>query len=53
LPGESNAIKIAQRLGLKKDVIDKAKGYLDREDESFENILQKIKEKQIEAENNA
>lgn len=53
LPGESNAIKIAQRLGLKNNVIDKAKGYLDREDESFENILQKIKEKQIEAENNA
>jgi DNA mismatch repair protein MutS2 len=53
LPGESNAIKIAQRLGLQDNIITDAKKYLSNKDESFENILQKIKEKQTEIEKNA
>lgn len=50
LPGESNAIKIAARLGLSEEVLKKAKGYISSEDESFEEILKTIKEKQSKAE---
>jgi len=50
LPGESNAIKIAGRLGLSEDVLEKAKNYISSEDESFEQILKTIKEKQTQTE---
>lgn len=50
LPGESNAIKIASRLGLSEEVLKKARSYISREDESFEQILNTIKEKQAKTE---
>ncbi|NMC57030.1 MAG: endonuclease MutS2, partial [Eubacteriaceae bacterium] len=50
LPGESNAIKIASRLGLGDEILKKARSYISSEDESFEQILKTIKEKQAKAE---
>lgn len=40
IPGSSNALNIAKRLGLKKEIIDNARSYISGEKISFESILQ-------------
>lgn len=39
IPGKSNAFAISQKLGLKKEIIDRAKAQLDESDESFEEVI--------------
>ncbi len=39
MPGTSNAISIASRLGLKKEIIEKAQKHLNPEKQEFENLL--------------
>jgi DNA mismatch repair protein MutS2 len=39
MPGTSNAISIAQRLGLKKEIIEKAHAHLAPDKQEFENLL--------------
>lgn len=52
IPGRSNAFEIATRLGLSREIIDKAKGFLTREDIKVEDLLQNIEatKRQTEAE---
>ena len=42
IPGKSNAFAIAQKLGLKKEIIDNAKTKLNKQDVDFENLLKNI-----------
>ena len=42
IPGKSNAFAISKRLGLQKDIIDKAKAQLDKQDESFEDVISNL-----------
>ncbi len=45
IPGESNALKIAKRLGLSKEIIDRAEKYISEEDKKVESMISSIKEK--------
>ena len=48
LPGRSNAFQIAERLGLKKEVIDMANSFLKKEDVELDNIIKEAeKDKQL------
>ncbi|MBE7519501.1 MAG: endonuclease MutS2 [Thermoflexaceae bacterium] len=49
LPGQSNAIAIAQRLGLDEDVLEKAREQLSPEHFEFEQLLAEIREERIGA----
>ena len=42
LPGKSNAFAISSKLGLRKDVIDKARAGLTDQEESFEDLLAEL-----------
>lgn len=42
IPGKSNAFAISEKLGLKKEIIDKAKSLMDKQDVDIENLLKKI-----------
>jgi DNA mismatch repair protein MutS2 len=53
IPGTSNAIEIAKRLGLNQAIIDKARGYLSADKKSFEKVLHKAEELRQKAESNA
>jgi len=46
-PGSSYALEIAGRVGLRKDVIDRARGFLDSSKEALEDLIVQL-EKQIE-----
>jgi len=48
LPGSSNALSIAERLGLKKEIVADASGRLGQQDVGFENLLKTVHEKGIE-----
>jgi DNA mismatch repair protein MutS2 len=48
LPGSSNALSIAERLGLKKEIVADASGRLGQQDAGFENLLNAVHEKGIE-----
>ncbi len=50
IPGASNALKIAQRLGLSQKVIDRALGYISEDRISFENVLLDAESVRIKAE---
>ncbi len=45
IPGESNALKIAKRLGLSQEIIDRAEKYISEEDKKVESMISSIKEK--------
>lgn len=50
LPGASNAIAIARRLGMNEKILDDAVEYLSEGERSFENIVSRAEESRIEAE---
>lgn len=50
IPGKSNAFEIASRLGLSKEIIEKARSYLTKEEVQFEDVLGRAKAEQRLAE---
>lgn len=50
IPGKSNAFEISKKLGLKSDIIEKAKGLMNNEDIELEEILHGIEENRIRLE---
>ncbi|MGL5086296.1 MAG: endonuclease MutS2, partial [Clostridium sp.] len=53
VPGKSNAFEISRRLGLKNDVISKAKDYMSDENLQFEDLIRELQEKSILANRDA
>ncbi len=51
IPGKSNAFEISSKLGLKSEIIDKARSLLDKQDIDIETLLKKIYDDKIEIEN--
>ena len=49
-PGKSNAIEISKRLGLKDNIINRAKTLINKEYLNFESIVEEIEKKRIESE---
>ena len=51
-PGKSNAFAISGKLGLDKEIIDRAKAHISKEDKKFEHVIRKleINRQQAEAE---
>lgn len=45
VPGRSNAFAISQRLGMKKDLVDKARGLISSESRRFEDVVQSLEAK--------
>ena len=45
IPGESNALTIARRLGVSEEVINKAKSYISDDNKKIEKMISKIKDK--------
>ncbi|MCD7980453.1 MAG: endonuclease MutS2, partial [Fusobacterium sp.] len=45
IPGESNALTIARRLGVSEEVINKAKSYISDDNKKIEKMISNIKEK--------
>ena len=50
IPGESNALTIAKRLGISDEIIEKAKSYISDEDKKVEKMIINIKERTKEIE---
>ncbi len=50
VPGRSNALAIAQRLGLPSEIAHAARGYLDPETEHVDDLLAQIQQRQIDLE---
>lgn len=50
IPGKSNAFAISEKLGLKKEIIDKAHSLLNKQDIDIETLLKKIYDDKIEIE---
>lgn len=50
VPGESNALTIAKRLGVSEEIINKAKSYISDEDKKVEKMISNIKDKSLELE---
>ncbi len=48
MPGRSNAFAISERLGIDKDVVERAKALVSLEDSRFESVVQKLQETQNE-----
>lgn len=44
VPGRSNAFAISQRLGMQKEVVEKAKGIVGSDNRDFETILEKLEQ---------
>ncbi len=49
-PGKSNAFEISQKLGLQREIIEKAKELLDKDDIKFEDVIGSIEQNKIIAE---
>lgn len=52
IPGKSNAFAISKRLGLPQYIIDDAKKHIEAEDESFEDLIRKLNDDKLRAEQN-
>jgi len=50
IPGKSNAFAISEKLGIKKEIIDKAKVLMNKNDVEFEELLKKIYDEKISIE---
>lgn len=50
IPGESNALTIARRLGVSEEIIEKAKSYISDEDKKVEKMITNIKDRSLELE---
>lgn len=50
IPGKSNAFAISEKLGIKKEIIDKAKILMNKNDVEFEELLKKIYDEKISIE---
>lgn len=50
IPGKSNAFAISEKLGIKKEIIDKAKLLMNKNDVEFEELLKKIYDEKISIE---
>lgn len=50
VPGRSNAFEISNRLGLRKEIIDRAKGYLGIDSKNVENMIAALEKTKKEAE---
>ncbi|NLK62127.1 MAG: endonuclease MutS2 [Fusobacteria bacterium] len=48
IPGESNALTIAKKLGISEEVIERARNYISEEDKKVEKMILNIKEKSDE-----
>ncbi len=51
LPGASNALAIAKRLGMDENILQDAYGYLSEGSRNFENVVRRAEESRVEAEN--
>lgn len=51
IPGKSNALTIASKLGLSQEIIERAQSYISEEDKKVEKMITNIKEKSDEVEN--
>ncbi|MBO4894739.1 MAG: endonuclease MutS2 [Clostridia bacterium] len=49
-PGKSNALAICERLGLEKEIIDRASDLVSSENKEFENVVDKLEETRIRME---
>ena len=50
IPGKSNAFAISEKLGIKKEIIDRARSLMDKQDIDIEVLLKKIYDDKIEIE---
>lgn len=50
IPGKSNAFAISEKLGIKKEIINKARSLMDKQDVDIEALLKKIYDDKIEIE---
>lgn len=50
IPGKSNAFEISEKLGLDRQVLDKARLYLSDDDNRFEDVIRELNEKTAAAE---
>ncbi len=50
IPGKSNAFAISEKLGIKPEIIDKAKSLMSKNDVQFEELLKKIYDDKISIE---
>ena len=50
VPGKSNAFAISKRLGLPDEIIEDAKGRIEDEQESFENVISDLEERRVSME---
>lgn len=51
-PGKSNAFAISDRLGLPKDILDRAKGYVNADSQRFENVIEALERERVTMEKN-
>ncbi len=51
LPGKSNAFEISERLGLKSEIIEKAKGFMDADEIEIGDLIQSLEQTRSELEN--
>ncbi len=49
-PGKSNAFAISEKLGLQKDIIDRAQSYISGDNKRFEYVIEKLEATRIEME---
>lgn len=50
IPGKSNAFEISQRLGLKKEIVERARGFLSKEDVRTADLIANLETNQLLAE---